>query len=130
MAEIDNHVRGGGALVDLDDLAFELVTRTELHYFSPSQAPPFFSTAIGASFNKMRCYPCRKALFIEPPRALYWKPVARDAGELLCRPQRRLDHRRSTGSRGADAAIGPARPSRTLRAPNPVPLAGILPLLW
>src|SRR6266436_3601489 len=54
MAEIDNHVCGGGALVDLDDLAFELVTRTELHYFSPSQSPPFFSTAIGASFNKMR----------------------------------------------------------------------------
>src|SRR6266436_6827990 len=34
MAEINNHMCGGGALVELDDLAFELVTRTELHYDS------------------------------------------------------------------------------------------------
>jgi hypothetical protein len=53
MAEIDNHVCGGGALVELDDLAFELVTRTELHHFSPSQSLPFFSTSIGASINEM-----------------------------------------------------------------------------
>src|SRR6266852_52952 len=34
MAEINDHVCRSGALVDLDNLAFKLVARTELHYFS------------------------------------------------------------------------------------------------
>src|SRR5215470_1583095 len=129
MAEINNRMCGGGALVDLHDLAFELVTRTELHYFSPSRAPPFFSTAIGASFNKMRCHPCRKALFIEPPRSLCWKPVARDAGEFLCD----LNAALTTGVPPVPAGLMPPLVQRGQVAhfgrTNPVRLAGILPPL-
>jgi hypothetical protein len=33
MTEINEHVRCRGAFVNLDDVAFELVARTNLHYF-------------------------------------------------------------------------------------------------
>src|SRR5260370_7898047 len=95
MAEIDNHVCGGGALVDLDDLAFELVTRTELHHFSPSQSPPFFSTAVWG--HSISCDATGPQDGSSPHPGLtagtLWR---RDAAGPLSRPQPPLSPRSST----------------------------------
>src|SRR5215470_7865457 len=101
-------------------LSFIIVLRHKRRRFSQPQS----------GRHSIRCDATRAAKRSSSSHhALYRKPVARDAGELLCGPQRRLDRRCSTGSRGTDAAVGPAQPGRTLRAAHPVRLSGILPPL-
>src|SRR5258708_26331415 len=99
MAEIDNHVCGRGALVDLDDLAFELVTRTELHHFLRHNRRRFSQPQSGR--HSIRCDATGPQDGSSPRRGLTAGNLWRgDAGGLLCRPQRLLDRRCSIGSCG------------------------------
>jgi hypothetical protein len=52
MTEIDEHMRRRGTFVNLDDVTFELVVRTKLHYLLLQIPPVVAHQVLGASFNR------------------------------------------------------------------------------